>query len=59
MSAWDDIAARMTDTCCCCGEYIGEGRQVCIQCMSAADMSNVSDKTIIHIKITLERSKPS
>jgi len=54
----------MTDTCCCCGEYVGEGRQVCTQCMSAVvatDVSNTSasDKTILHIKITLERSKPS
>lgn len=34
----------MTDTCCCCGEYVGEGRQVCTQCMSATDISNVSEK---------------
>jgi hypothetical protein len=54
----------MIDTCCCCGEYVGEGRQVCAQCMNAVvatDVSNTSasDKTILHIKITLESSKPS
>jgi hypothetical protein len=56
----------MTDICCCCGEYVGEGRQVCAQCMSAViatDVSNTStsasDKTILHITITLESSKPS
>ena len=46
----------MTDTCCCCGEYVGEGRQVCTQCMSATDISNtsVSDRTILHIRIAIE-----
>jgi hypothetical protein len=44
----------MIDTCCCCGEYVGEGRQVCTQCMSAIDISNVSDKTILHIRIAME-----
>lgn len=24
----------MTDTCVCCGEYVGEGKQVCATCQS-------------------------
>lgn len=25
----------MTDTCVCCGEYVGEGKQVCATCQNA------------------------
>lgn len=32
------------DTCVVCGGYVVEGRQVCKECMSATDISNVSDK---------------
>jgi Lar family restriction alleviation protein len=40
------------DTCVVCGGYVVEGRQVCKECMSATDMSNVSDRTIIHIRMS-------
>jgi hypothetical protein len=32
------------DTCVVCGGYVVEGRQVCKECMSATDISNVSEK---------------
>lgn len=41
----------MTDTCVCCGEYVPEGRQVCIACETDSSenrRNNKSNKLTIH-----------